>query len=114
MVNKADKKEANFIDYVENLNEEVKTLALNMAIYLAKTKSSSTELSRLEPEFIKLVNGTVKVVHELTQIINAAKNKEVMTYDVPSGKMESDRMETRLKAILEQCRQILESLGGKP
>ena len=98
------------IETVEALNEEVRTLAINLAIYLAKIKSDSSELTRLEPAFIKLVNGTVKVVQELTFIINAAKNMEKMIYEVPSGKMGNDQIETKLNGILKQCEQIITSI----
>ena len=98
---------------IEELNDEVKTLAINLAVYLAKAKSSSEKLSQLEPDFIKLVNGTVKVVQELTYLINAAQNKEKMVYDVPSGNMISDKIELKLESILLQCREIMENLAKK-
>ncbi len=98
------------IDTVESLNEEVRTLAINLAIYLAKIKGNSSELTKMEPAFIRLVNGTVKVVQELTLIINAAKNMEKMIYEVPSGKMENDNIGTKLNSILEQCNQIITSI----
>ena len=110
-MNESSEKNFNIVEYVENLNEEVKELAFNLAIYLAKQKKESEQLSKMEPEFIKLVNGAVKVGQELTAIINAAKSEETMVYDVPSGKFESDHLESKLNSILEQCRQILEELG---
>ncbi len=113
MTNKIENENIMFVENVEDLNEEVKSLALNLAIYLAKTKSSSEQLSQMEPDFIKLVNGTVKVVHELTMIINAARNKETMTYDVPSGKLKSDQIESKLHSILSQCQQIHDTLEEK-
>ena len=104
-------KSSNFVEKIENLNEEVKSLAINMAIYLAKAKGSSDKLSQLEPDFIKLVNGTVKVVQELTHLINAAGNKETMVYEVPSGKYNSDKIESQLNSILHQCREIVDNLA---
>ena len=105
------------IDLVEQadaLNEEVKGLALNLAIYLARAKSSSEEINRLEPEFIQLVNGTVKAVQELGVLINAARSKETMVFDIPSGgRTGPDRMETKLRTILDQCARIMASLGEK-
>ncbi len=106
-------KKIDIVEYVENLNEEVKELVLNLAIYLAKQKKDSEQLSKMEPDFIKLVNGAVKVGQELSLIINAAKSKEIMVYDVPSGKLQSDRLESKLNLILGQCNQILEELGVK-
>jgi hypothetical protein len=104
--------ELELVDQVDYLSEEVKTLALNLAIYLARVKAATKgeTLNRMEPEFIKLVNGTVKVVQEMTLILNAARNMERMIYDVPSGTMEQDRLEVRLRSILDQCGTILGSL----
>lgn len=112
-MNKSFEKKIDLVEYVENLNEEVKELAVNLAIYLAKQKKDSEQLLKMEPDFIKLVNGAVKVGQELTLIINAAKSKEMMIYDVPSGKFQSDRLEAKLHSILRQCHQILDELGVK-
>ena len=110
-MNKSVENKINLVEYVECLNDEVKDLVLNLAIYLAKQKKENKQLSKMEPEFIKLVNGAVKVGQELSIIINAAKSEETLVYDVPSGKFKSDQLETKLNGILEQCRQILEELG---
>ncbi|UCE23386.1 MAG: hypothetical protein JSU74_08765 [Candidatus Zixiibacteriota bacterium] len=99
------------LDQVDLLNDEVKKLALNLAIYLAKAKGNSDELNRLEPEFMKLINGSVKVVQELALIISAARNAETMAYDVPSGANQSDRIETKLNSILQQCQDIMRTLA---
>ena len=95
------------------VNASLSTLALNLAIYLAKVKaeSRSEELNRMEPEFIRLVNGTVKVVQEMTLILNAARHAERMIYEPPSGIVSQDRIETKLRDILNQCTGILGSLG---
>jgi len=75
------------LETVDALGEQTKDLALNLALYLAKIKArkSSEKLRRMEPEFIRLVNGTVKVVQELTVILKAARHKEKMIYEPPSG-----------------------------
>jgi hypothetical protein len=101
------------IEQVDELNEEVRVLALNLAIYLAKAKSKSHQLSRLEPDFIRLVNGTVKVVQELAAIINAARNLDVMVNDLVDQPPGTDPIEIRLNAILEQCNHIMESLNSE-
>ncbi len=64
----------------------------------------------MEPEFIRLVNGTIKVVQEVTIILNAARNMERMIYDVPAGEDQPDRMETKLRSVLSQCADILRDL----
>ncbi|UCD62829.1 MAG: hypothetical protein JSW34_08665 [Candidatus Zixiibacteriota bacterium] len=101
------------LEQVDNLNEEVKALALNLALYLAKVKSSSEELSRLEPEFIRLINGSVKVVQELALIIDAARNRETVVFDVPAGDTRASHLEIKLRSILEQCDEIVRTLSRR-
>lgn len=104
--------ELKLVEDVDNLGEEVRTLALNLAIYLARVKAEtrSEELNRMEPEFIRLVNGTVKVVQEMTLILNAARHAEKIIYEPPSGTVSHDRIESKLRDILDQCSGILGSL----
>ncbi len=99
------------VDQVDALNEEVKVLALNLAIYLAKAKRNSEQLARLEPDFIRLVNGTVKVVRELAIVINAARNLEQGRDDVALDTIPTDQIEVSLQSILSQCGRILNTLA---
>lgn len=100
------------VETVDALGEETKDLAVNLALYLAKAKArkSSEKLRQMEPEFIRLVNSTMKVIRELTVILNAARNQEKMIYQLPSDKMGKDRIQTRLESIGQQCNQIMDSL----
>jgi hypothetical protein len=111
-IEKKRQRDVQLVSEVDNLGEEVKTLALNLAIYLAKAKTQvgGETLNRMEPEFIRLVNGTVHVVQEMTLILNAARNMERMIYDVPSGTFHQDRLESRLRSLLDQCAVILSAL----
>ena len=58
-------------DQVNQLADQVKMLALNLAINLAKSKNEIEDLTVLEPEFTKLVNGSVEIVKEVTMILKA-------------------------------------------
>lgn len=98
------------IRQADALTEEVKALALHLAVYVAKAKADSSKVSRLEPEFMKLVNGTVKVVQELAILIRTAGNAENSATSPSAYISQSSDLETRLRAILEQCRSILVSL----
>ena len=100
----------NIVEQVDDLGEEVKALAIDLAIYLAKAKAQghSDELNRLEPDFISLVNGAVKVVQQLSLIVNAAKanasaNPPDLSGRGPTGR---DQIEIRLRSILDQCARI--------
>lgn len=107
------RRELELLVQVDALSEEVKGMALNIALYLAKARSEqgSATLDRLEPEFIRLVNGTVRVVADLTNILNAARNSETMVYEIPSGQGTRDHIEQRLQSILSQCKSLLGQLG---
>ncbi|MEW6412641.1 MAG: hypothetical protein AB1483_09240 [Candidatus Zixiibacteriota bacterium] len=102
--------ELELLAQVDELNETVKTLALNLAIYLAKAKAHSDDLNRMEPEFIRLINGSVKVVQELATVIAAARNKVTMAFDVPSVSG-VDHIERKLESILRQCHEIMSTLA---
>jgi len=106
------RRELDLLSQVDSLSEEVKAMALNIALYLAKARSEkgSATLDRLEPEFIRLVNGTVRVVSDLTNVLNAARNAETMVYEVPSGLQTRDHIEQRLQSILSQCKNLLAQL----
>ncbi|MBD3258564.1 hypothetical protein GF377_09040 [candidate division GN15 bacterium] len=103
------------LETVDELGEDTKDLALNLALYLAKAKAKtdSVQLKQMEPEFIRLVNGTIKVVHELSTILRAARNQETMVYELPSGQLAKDHIEQKLELIASQCNQILEALGER-
>ena len=100
----------NIVEQVDGLSEEVKALAIDLAIYLAKAKADGNreELNRLEPDFISLVNGAVKVVQQLSLIVNAAKTTSTGN-DAAIRARESvgkDQIEIRLRSILDQCARI--------
>lgn len=111
-LNEAEHDEAvQLMEMVDALSDETKDLALNLALYLAKTKKSSEQLQRMEPEFVRLVNSTMKVIQELTVILNAARHREKMIYQPPSGRAGRDHIQVRLESVVSQCNQILESLN---
>lgn len=99
------------LSQVDEMNEEVKVLAINLAIYLAKSKSSSDKLTNMEPEFVKLVNGTIKAVQEISHILKAANNTEKMIFQVQSGKEIKDHIETKLDSVMDQCHIIKAKLA---
>lgn len=98
---------------VEDLNEDVKNLALNLALQLAKARAGgrSDEVARLEPQFIRLVNGAVKAVQDLAVILGAARNEETMVYQVPADRHTPDQVEFGLRAVLEQCSKIMAAIA---
>lgn len=101
------------INEVDELNEEVKSLALNLAIYLAKAKKQhpGIGLERLEPDFIRLVNGTVKVVQEMTSMLNAARSGISEETPLAVDRPLHDQLEIKLRSISELCSRIVSRLA---
>jgi hypothetical protein len=113
-VEKIRQSELELLTSVDALSDEVKALALNIALYLAKARADkgSEKLDRLEPKFVRLVNATVRVVTDLTGILKAARNNEVMVYEIPNGRVAHDHIEQRLQGILSQCGNLIRQLTG--
>lgn len=108
-MDKIDKKSPETIDVVaevESLSAEIKDMAVDLAIYLARAQHSATELKSLEPDFIRLINGSVKVVAQLGQIVKSARQKDKIVYELPEPGRSRDQVETRLKSILDQCSRL--------
>jgi len=75
-----------------------------------RSKGLSEELEQMEPQFIRLVNGAVKAVKDLAVVLDAARNREVMAYDVPGNQKSEDQIEFGLRSILAQCTEIMHTL----
>ncbi len=96
---------------IDDLANQVKVLALNLAISLAKTKNQTAELSFLEPEFTKLINGSVEVIREIAGILRTFRNEEKMVYAPPSQSEKLDRIETSLSEIHLLSQNILKTIS---
>jgi hypothetical protein len=84
---------------------------LNLAINLARNKSQAVELAHLEPEFTRLINGSVEVIREVASIIRSFRNEEKMVYTPPSESDKLDRIETSLNEILNLSQGILKTVA---
>ena len=96
---------------IDQLADEVKMLALNLAINLAKSRQNVKELSFMEPEFTKLINGSVEVVKEITGIMKAFKNEEKLVYSPKKDGRSLDRIETTLNEIHSLSRKVLYTIS---
>ncbi len=102
--------EFELLERVDFLNEQVKTLATNLAVCLSKIKSKAPEIGRMEPDFVRLVNNTVKIVQEISVIIEVARNHDNQTSHIRAANINTDRLENKLEAILSQCGEIMEMM----
>jgi len=97
-----------WVDNVNSMAEQVRILALNLAINLAREKKNIKELTFLEPDFTKLIYGSVDVIKEISIILKAFQNEEKMIYAPPSSSGKLDHIESSLNEILNLSRNILE------
>ncbi len=103
--NNADEK---WVDNVNSMAEQVRILALNLAINLAREKPNIKELTFLEPDFTKLIYGSVDVIKEISVILKAFQNEEKMIYAPPMSSGKLDHIESSLNEILNLSRNVLE------
>lgn len=96
---------------IDHLADEVKMLALNLAISLAKSKQQIKELSFMEPEFTRLVNGSVEVVKEITGIMKAFKNEDRLVFSPQKDSRSLDRIETTLNEIHSLSQKVLYTIS---
>ena len=59
---------------VEDLNEQVRLLAINLAAFLAREKDSKNRFAAMEPDFHRLVSGLVTLVSEVSHVISATQH----------------------------------------
>ncbi|HHI03093.1 MAG: hypothetical protein DRP51_10120 [Candidatus Zixiibacteriota bacterium] len=100
-----------WVDNVNSLAEQVRILALNLAINLAREKKNIRELTFLEPDFTKLVYGSVEVIKEVSAMLKAFRNEEKMVYAPPTSSGKLDHVESSLNEILNLSRNILKVIA---
>jgi hypothetical protein len=86
---------ADLIGQVDELADQVKNLALNLAITLAREKERVKDLKIIEPEFTHLINKSVGVVREIANILMLIGAEE------PRTAVESERLRTIEKSLEE-------------
>jgi hypothetical protein len=96
---------------IDELANQVKVLALNLAISLAKAKNEAKELVFLEPDFTKLINGSIEVIKEISSILKTYRNEDKLVYSPPSQSDKLDRIETSLGEIYNLSQSVLKTIG---
>lgn len=104
-------KSIDWANEVDTLAEQVKMLALNLAINLARSKDNVKELTFLESDFTKLINGSVEVIKEITSIAKAFRNEGKMVYAPPNSSGNLDQIETTLNEISSLSQNVLRTIS---
>ncbi|MEK7775382.1 MAG: hypothetical protein AAB305_05815 [Candidatus Zixiibacteriota bacterium] len=95
---------------VEELNEQVRLLAINLAAFLAREKDTKNRFATMEPDFHRLVSGLVSLVSDASRVIEASHHAPVAS---PQAGAEASRsMEQQLSALRTLCRDIQRRLDG--
>jgi len=100
-----------YLKQVDILAEQVRMLALNLAINLARNKDDLKDLTFMEPEFTKLINGSVEVIKQISDIMRAFRNEDKMAYSTPRADGGIDRIEASLNDILKISQQVLHNIS---
>ncbi len=92
--------EDDWIGRVGGLADQVKVLALNLAINLARAKAEARELIVLEPQFTRLIHGSVEVIREITVLLNTLGNMNDKAAKSPVAKDKMLKIDATLNEIL--------------
>jgi hypothetical protein len=96
---------------VEDLNEQVRLLAINLAGFLAREKDSKNRFAAMEPDFHRLVSGLVSVVSEVSHVISATHHAPSL--QPPSMPGTGNSMEFQLRALRTLCHDIQRRLSAE-
>ena len=107
MNNENYQQKTEWVNHVNSMAEQVRILALNLAISLAQERDNIRELTILESDFTELIHGAVEVIKEVTAMLQAYQNEGKMVYSPPSSSSNLDHIETSLNEILAMSKNVL-------
>ncbi len=100
----------------DELAEEVKLLAINLAITLARAQSHEKTLRDLEPKFSELIHKANEASHQISLILQGIQNQKKMIFDSPDAANEVVResiynnMETSLNHVHRLSESIVRTI----
>ena len=96
---------------VEELNEQVRLLAINLAAFLAREKDTKNRFATMEPDFHRLVSGLVSLVGDASRVIEASQHAPMVSSS--AGTEASRSMEKQLSDLRALCRDIQKRLDSE-
>jgi hypothetical protein len=101
---------------VEELNEQVRLLAIKLAGHLGRERDSDNRLASFEADFQQLVSGIVTLVGDVSGIIEATQHAP--THGGSNASRKSVSMEEQLASLKSLCLEIGKRLetyeAGRP
>jgi hypothetical protein len=97
---------------VGELADEVKLLAINLAITLAKLQAREHTLKELEPRFSDLIKGANEASHQVSCLLQGITNEKRMASARPLETGDEDRMTAfdKLETSLDYVYQLSQSV----
>jgi len=102
---------------IDFLAGEMKLLALNLAVALAKIQGEGNGLKELEPQFSELIRKAHDAAKQVEQVLEAFQNRREMICSLPASteiiekRGAYDKVEAKLNYIYKLSQQIAETLG---
>ena len=98
------------------LADEVKLLAINLAISLARIQGRDKTLKELEPHFTELIKKSNEASHQVTGVLEAFQNQKKIIYNLPASsevvakRGAYDRLEATLNHIYDLSQKIIQTI----
>jgi hypothetical protein len=102
--------ENDLVNIVGGLAEQVKVLALNLAINLARSKARAEELTVLEPQFTRLINGSVEAIRELSVLLGTMGSRRDRSPKTAINKDKMVKIGATLNEILDLSQNVQNSI----
>ncbi len=98
------------------LADEVKLLAINLAISLAGIRGKDKTLKELEPHFTELIKKSNEASHQVADVLRAFQNQKKIIYSLPASseivakRGAYDRLEATLNHIYDLSQEIIKTI----
>jgi hypothetical protein len=105
-----------FARKVEFLAEEVKLLAINLAVTLAKAQNRSRALKDMEPQFTDLIRRANDTSRQVADVLQAFRSRTRGQYGLPASseivekRGAYDAIEARLNYVYDLSRDIINQI----
>lgn len=101
----------------ELLADEVRLLAINLAVAVAKVQHRERSLRDLEPQFAELIRGANEIAARVTDVVRAFQSQKTMIWSVPASseiiaqRGAYDKIEANLNQIHALSQRVQEGIA---
>ena len=101
---------------VEEISSEVKLLAMNLAIVIARIQNGRTPLKGMDEDFTELISRVTSTTGQVSDILDAFKNEKTLLFSLPASSKiieqrgAYDKIEASLNYVYQLSQQIIQSI----